>query len=434
MILGLDFSIAIGFILMLGFVIIVHEFGHFIGAKMLKMRVDEFSIGFGPKLIGFKKGETLYKIAPIIFGGYVKIYGMEEGELDEPERAFYKRPKIQRLIVLAMGAIFNIVSAYFLLCGVYMAGVMERTYLEKKPVIMFVNDGSPAQRAGLREGDEIISINGKPMKTWKHVQDEVLVNPNQLLNIRVRRNEREMEFVAETAKITSHEVGYLGAMPTPPFEAMEVKPGSPAEKAGIQKGDIIYAINGEVMIDAANVVAAISNNAGKEVIVSVLRNGKKMSLKVVPENVQGRGMIGVSFNPYIEVRKYGLQSFKKAAIEVANNVALIFVVIKKLITGTMSLKTLSGPIDLARVSGSAYRSGATVFLMITALISINLGVINLLPIPMLDGGHIFVMLIEWLLRREFSIKLKERIATVGMVLLLLLMVLIIYFDILKIIK
>ncbi len=431
MLMGFDLSIVIGFLLMIGFVIIVHELGHFVGAKLLKMRVDEFSIGFGPKIIGFKKGETQYKLAPIIFGGYVKIYGMEEGEVEESERAFYNRPKVHRLIVLALGALMNIISAYFLLCGVYMAGVMERTYMEKPPVIAFVNEGSPAKSAGLMKGDEILSINNKRVKTWKEVQDEVLINPGQLLNFEIKRNDKVLEISVKIEKVTSHEIGYLGAMPIPPFEVKEIKEGSPALKAGLKTGDIIYAINDEVMIDTANVVKAISENANKEIKISVMRDGQKKDFKIIPEFDKGRGVIGVGFNLYLEKRKYGLGSFKKAAIEVKNNIVLIFVVLKKLIVGDMSLKTLSGPIDIARVSGSAYKSGAAVFLLITALISINLGVINLLPIPMLDGGHIFIMGIEWFTRKEFSIKLKERISMVGLVSL---MALILYFDILKIIK
>lgn len=434
MLLGMDFSIAIGFLLMIGFVIIVHEFGHFIGAKLLRMRVDEFSIGFGPKIIGFKRGETLYKLAPIIFGGYVRIYGMEENEKDEPERAFYKRPKYQRIIVLSMGSIFNIISAYFLLCGVYMVGIAERTYLDKPPIISFVNENSPAEKAGLQKGDKIFSINGKVVKTWKEVQDMVLVSPEQLLNIKIIRKNKELDILAKTTKISSHEVGYLGAMPVPPFEATEIKIGSPAEKAGIKKGDIIFRVNDTIMPDAASVVMEISKNPGKEIKLSVVRGDQVINLKVIPINVNGRGMIGVGFNSYIEERKYGLKSFEKAALEVGNNVVLILVVLKKLVTGAMSLKTLSGPIDLARVSGSAYKSGAAVFLLITALISINLGIINLLPVPMLDGGHIFVIGIEWVIRREFSVKVKERIAMVGLVFLLALMALIIYFDILKIVK
>lgn len=434
MLLGMDISIAIGFLLMIGFVIIVHEFGHFIGAKLLGMRVDEFSIGFGPKIIGFKKGETLYKLAPIIFGGYVKIYGMEESERDEPERAFYKRPKYQRIIVLSMGSILNIVSAYFLLCGVYMAGIAERTYLYKPPIIAFVNQDSPAEKAGLQKGDKILSINGMGVKTWKEVQDIVLVSPGQLLNIKIVRGNKELDVLAETTKISSHEVGYLGAMPIPPFEATEIRAGSPAEKVGIKKGDIIFKINDKIMPDAASVVMEISKNPGKEVKLSVKRGDQEKDYKIIPDNVNGRGMIGVGFNSYIEVRKYGLKSFQKAAEEVGNNVVLILVVLKKLISGIMSIKTLSGPIDLARISGSAYKSGASVFFLITALISINLGVINLLPVPMLDGGHIFVMSIEWIIRREFSVKVKERIAMVGLVFLLALMALIIYFDILKMVK
>ncbi|OGF66648.1 MAG: RIP metalloprotease RseP [Candidatus Fischerbacteria bacterium RBG_13_37_8] len=431
MLFGYDLSIAIGFLLMIGFIVLVHEFGHFISAKLLNIKVEEFSIGFGPKIIGIKRGETLYKIAPVPLGGYVKIYGMEEGEITEPDRAFYNRPRKQRLFVLAMGAIFNILSAYILLCAVYMIGVMERTYLDKPPVIAWVNDKSPAQETGFKIDDRIVAINDKKMTTWKDVQNTVLISPEQFLNITIERGQEELKISVKTGKISSHEVGYLGAMPVPPFTVLEVTPDSPAQKAGIKAGDIIYAVNDETMDDLGSVIMAISKNPDRAIKLSIERNKEQINIMVTPKKEDKRGIIGARYDPFMEKKSYGIGSFKRAAVEVGNNVVLIFVVIKKLVTGNMSLRTLSGPLDLARVSGSAYRSGAIIFMLILALISINLGVINLLPIPMLDGGHIVIMGIEWVRGKEFSIKLKERIAMVGLVLLLLLMAVVLYFDILK---
>ena len=434
MLLGLDFSIAIGFILMIGFIVLVHEFGHFITAKLLKIKVEEFSIGFGPKLLGLTRGETLYKIAPIPLGGYVKIYGMEEGEITEPERAFYNRPKWERLLVLAMGGVFNIVSAYFLLTGAYMLGVFERTYMDKVPVITWINEGSPAETAGLKINDTILAINNKKIDSWKEVQDMVLVSPNQWLSIRISRDNKELAIPLKAGKITTHEIGYIGALPIPPFKVVSVEPDSPAQKAGLKPGDIIYAVNDETMPDDNSLILAISKSPGKPIVLSLFRNNQKIQMLVTPKDIEGRGIIGARADAYLEKKSYGLGSFQRAGAELGNNIMLIFVVLKKLVTGSLSVKTLSGPIELAKVSGSAYKHGLEVFMLIMALISVNLGIINLLPVPMLDGGHIFIMFIEWAIRKEFSIKLKEQIAMVGLVLLLLLMVVVFYYDIIKLIQ
>lgn len=434
MLLGLDFSIAIGFLLMIGFIVIAHEFGHFITAKYFGIKVEEFSVGFGPKLLGFTKGDTLYKIAPIPLGGYVKIYGMEEGEIKEPEKAFYNRPKTERFWVLAMGGLFNIVSAYFLLTGAYWLGVYERTYMEKVPVIAWINEGSPAESAGLKIKDTILVINNKQVTSWKEVQDIVLVNPNQLLNITIERDKKQFKIPVKTSKITAHEIGYIGALPIPPFKVVDISPQSPAQRAGLKAGDIIYAVNDETMPDDNSLINAISKNPGKSIVLSIVRNNQKKQIIVTPKDVQGRGIIGARADAYLEKKSYGIHSFQRAGSELGNNIMLIFVVLKKLVTGSLSVKTLSGPIELAKVSGSAYRHGLEVFMLIMALISVNLGIINLLPVPMLDGGHIAIMGIEWAIRKEFSIKLKERIAMVGLALLLLLMVVVFYYDIIKLIQ
>lgn len=430
----MDFSLIIGFILMIGFIVLVHEFGHFIIAKLLKIKVEEFSLGFGPKIVGLKKGETLYKIAPIPLGGYVKIYGMEEEEITEPEKAFYNRPKIQRFLILVMGGIFNIVSAYFLFTISYMLGVYERTYLDNPPIIGWVNENSPAKIAGLQVGDKIISINNIKMSNWKKAQDYIMINPNQNFVMKIQRKDKLLTIKLKSTKITSHEIGYIGALPVPPFKIIKVSPNMPAQKAGIKPNDIIYEIDDEPMPDDTHVIAAISKKPGKPLLLSISRGNENLKIPITPLNANGRGLIGVLHYPYIEKKSYGIHSFSKAALELWNNTVLIFSVLKKLITGSMSVKSLSGPIELAKFSGSAYKHGFEVFIFMIALISVNLGIINLLPIPMLDGGHIFIMLIEWVIGKEFSIRLKERIATVGLVFLILLMVIVFYFDILKLIQ
>jgi regulator of sigma E protease len=421
------------FLVLLGIMVFFHEFGHFISAILSGVRVETFSFGFGPRILGFRRKYTDYRISLIPLGGYVKLAGetYEDGYKGEPYE-FLSQPKWKRFIILFMGSAMNIILAILLVFIINIIGVSVPAYLEKPPVIGWVEENTPAKEAGLLIGDEILSIDGKKVSKAQEVENIISTSPDRTLKIKIKREGEVLEKTLKTKSKTKYGIGDAGIFFMIPPKIGFVSSGLPASKAGLKPMDKIVEVNGKKVRSYFEVRDVIRKSPGREVTLMIERGGERKEIKVVPNNEKGIGVIGITFHIDTVKKKYGvLKAFANSLKENARLTFLVVDVLRKMVRGEISVRTLSGPVDIADFSYQAAKSGFIGFLSFLAIISLQLGLINLLPIPGLDGGHIFIIIVESIIRKDLSLKLKERIIQVGFFILILLMVFVVANDIVK---
>lgn len=432
----------ITFVIVLGILIFIHELGHFIVAKWLRIRVNVFSLGFGPRLFGLKYGDTDYRVSLIPLGGYVRVAGEHYEEHDDSDQSqFLSRPKFQRFLVLVMGSVFNVLLCIILMTLVYMVGIEVVAFPEGPVTVGFVEKGSPGEIAGILPGDKITEINGEQIHSFSDFEQAVILNPNKTVSLLLeRKGELIIKKVDIIANVSSkyHE-GYIGIFPVLSPVVEGVFPDSPAEKSGLKKGDRIIQVGGQEIEDYYELKNTVSRSAGKTLVFLFEREGKTLETSITPDEEQdeeeqgtGQGVIGMYPQlPSKLVKKDFPAAFLESLSFARKNAVLIFVMVKKLIRRELSLRVFSGPIEIADMSRRSYQAGIIYFISLIAIISLNLGIINLMPIPALDGGHILILFIEGVLRRDLNNRLKEIVMQIGLVFLILLMMTIIYFDIIK---
>ena len=424
----------LSFLIVLGSVVLFHEFGHYLAAKAYGITVEIFSVGFGPRIWGFLRRGTEYRLSWIPLGGYVKLKGEtspEDGAPPDPGDLM-AHSRFRRFVVFAMGAIFNLATAFFVTQYVYMHGVEELAYQYEAPVIGEVDPESAAVQADLRPGDKVLEFDGKPVANWKELEIDLLLSPGQTRDLVV---ERDGARVATRLHIGSgpNEIGQPGLGPaTGVLVGSTPQPGMPAAAAGLQRGDRIAAIDGAPMPTVNGVVRTIQESAGKPLHFTIEREGRSFDVDIVPREDQGKWRIGFAPTPPTVTRTYAFaEAARQSLRHNVESVGLVFLTFKKLLTFQLSVKAFSGPIDLYRFSEEAFRQGFIPFLNLIAFVSLQLGIINLFPIPPLDGGHLFTLIVEGALRRDLSLAIKERVMQAGLILLLLFMGTVIYFDISK---
>jgi regulator of sigma E protease len=429
----------VSFLIVIGIIIFIHESGHFSMAKIFGIPVATFSLGFGPRLFGFRYKETDYKVSAVPLGGYVKIHGMEDQEAapDDPS-SFYNRPRWQRFLVLFMGVGFNVLLAIFLITLALNRGIEVAQSSLMGSRIGAVAPDSPAQRAGLQPGDRILEINGHTTPTWKEVMFNVLLNPGETVSVKFERDNRIVSKEIRLEKDPSRSLGRMGIWPYSDVIVADVQKGSPADRAGLQPDDRIKRVNGVVVHGPESVPKAVQLSNGNPVQLEVVRNengrSEQKALSIAPykDKQTGRWMIGfVPAEPTVIKKLPLFSAFVESIRTCKEHLLLTGEFLGKLFQGKLSLKASSGPFDIARMSQAARKTSWTTFLLFIGTISFDIGLINLLPIPALDGGHLFFLILEGLTRREFSIKLKERVTMVGFAFLICVMVVVLYYDILR---
>jgi regulator of sigma E protease len=431
--MGAILGTILAFIIVFGVLVFFHEFGHFFMAKLVGIRVEAFSFGYGKRLFGIKKGDTDYRVSMIPIGGFVKFTGEEVFEKKrkiEPGD-FLAAKRWQRFLVMVMGSVMNIILAVVLMTAINMVGVTVAEYQDQAPVIGRIELGSPAEKANLRVGDEILNIDGKTTETWNDVEIAVGTRPKRTLEIEAKRGDETIEVELTTESRTRLAFGYAGFAARVLTQVNMVSANSPAEKAGLKPGDVILAVEGETVY-RHQLIQVLENNPGNELDLLVDRGGERLSLKVTPKKVGDVGKIEAVLGPKAKTKKYGF--FAAVGESIDYNVNLAFMVIdflKDLITGEASAKQLGGPIEIASFSYAALRAGFVAMLGWIAFFSLQLGVINLFPIPVLDGGQILVLALEGLFRRDFSPKVKQIVMQVGFAIFIILIVFVILNDVAK---
>ena len=428
-------------VLVFGTVVIIHELGHFFVAKLLKIRVEAFAVGFGPRLFGFRKAETDYRVCAIPLGGYVKMTGENPSEgLTGGVEEFLSRPKWQRFLVAVMGPVMNVLLAIILLTAVFYHKFETPAWLSEPVVVGIIESNSPAEKAGIQAGDRIVAIGNQRNLTWEEFSLEVATSANRPLELEISRKDQIIRKTVIPESQGKHHGGYLGVFPYSPSLSVvkNIVGGKPAAEAGMRPGDKIIKV-GDVDLERAGKDLADVLNLYKDETVPIVvwRNGQQLELKVKPylDKASKRRMIGIERDQTQKMIVRNLtvkEAFQESVKQNIKFTGLIFDILQKLFKHEVSIRMMSGPIGIAQQSGIAARSGFTDLVFLMAAISLNLGIMNLLPIPVLDGGIIAIIVVETLIRRDLSLRLRERITQVGFVVLILLAVIITYNDIIKV--
>jgi regulator of sigma E protease len=425
----------IAFLFVLGVLIFVHELGHFLMARRIGVRVLTFSLGFGPKLLSFKRGDTEYCISAVPLGGYVKMAGEypEDSRTGAPDE-FLSKGKWQRFQVLVMGPVMNILLALVVMAAVLYRGAQLPVFEQQPVVIGTFAPRSVAERAGLKLGDRIISVDDRVVDTWEDFSMAIVSKAKREVSIGYVRGNQTGNLTLVPAAQGKFEMGDIGVQPAVHPQVAGISKGQPADEGGLQQGDVILAAAGEQNIPYDRLLAAIKSHKDQPLPVTVQRNGRVVELTLKPRTIGDQVMIGAQIN-VLETHTVEPGPIEAMKLSVAKNwewTKLIVETLGGLFTRETSVKQLMGPVAIADLSGSAAQAGWIPLFTLMAMISLNLGLLNLMPIPVLDGGHIFILALEGLARRDFSMRVKEKMLLAGFVLLLMLMVTVIYNDLMRI--
>lgn len=423
--------------LVLGILVFVHEFGHYAVAKLCGVRVEVFSLGFGKRLWGFRRGDTDYRVSLLPLGGYVKMSGENpmEARTGDPGE-FTSHPRWQRFLIAIAGPAMNIILAIVVLTAVYK---FHHAYpaIAKQPVdIVTVVPGSPAEKAGIQPHDRITLVGSIQNPNWEQALTEFGINAGQTVDVEVRRGAQILrtKLTPQTTGVDNR--GEAGLVPPDDMVVGTLEPNMPAAKAGLRMGDLLLAINGTPVLNIKELLDSLQKTKNNPVQLTVLRDGKEVQFAITPElasNSRGKGekeyRIGVG---PVAVEQLPLPAaFRSAYEDCKSNSLLIFRLVGKMIERKVSIKQMSGPIGIAIMSTEAAKIGFWKLMEIMALISLNLAVFNLLPIPILDGGLMLMLLIEGLIRRDIKQEIKERVYQVAFVFLILFAAVVIYNDVAK---
>jgi regulator of sigma E protease len=432
------------FLILIGVMILIHELGHFWAARFFDVRVDTFSFGFGPRLFGFRRGETDYRVSAVFFlGGFVKMAGELPGdETANDPRGFLAKPRWQRLIIVLAGPLMNVVLAVGLLTGLYMVKYQKVVDADSGAVIGSVAANTPAAKAGIQEGDRIVKLDGKRNPTWDDIILREVESASHPMRLTIQRNGPNAKVFDTTVTPTLDErsgAGTAGWSEKGEVQLGPVSAGMPAQKVGLQQGDLIVRAAGHPIHATVRFHEVIRGSGGKPVSIEFRRNGQPMQVTVQPvwsgADGPARWVIGAFVEPKLNIVTSRLSLPDALQVSVQENVrsaGLIFQVLQGVVERRISAKLLTGPVGIAQMSGQAAKAGPSAFIVFMAMVSLNLAVVNLMPLPILDGGSVVMLIIEMVMRRDLSMSVKEAVFKVGFVFIMMLVAFVLYNDITKI--
>jgi len=446
------------FLLVLGVLIFVHELGHFLAAKAVGIAVPRFSIGLGPTTpFSFRRGETEYVISWIPFGGYVKMASKEEQEAMEaleggslpeefpPEKLFEAKPLWARILTISAGVIMNVIFAWAVYTGLAAVyGRAEDPTTKIAQIDAAVLPAAAAELAGVPFATEILRVNGEPVASWNGI----------MAGVRDRSSdELRFDFAGEIAPaivaIPGSDAEARNAIAQAMIPLWEprvggIVPGQPAEAAGLEVGDLILGAGGEDIRTWQDLLRVLAPSAGKELVLVVRRDGNEIEVPIVPNEGTIRdpltgeprkgGIIGIDMlrKPPHVVPLGPVDAVAEGARQTWDDAALVFFILKNMVTGRISPREVGGPIAIGQISGQFARAGAVALLTFMAFLSVNLAILNLLPIPVLDGGHLIFLILEGIRRKPLSLGVRHRLTQAGLMLLLLIMGLVVVNDLLRV--
>ena len=434
----------LAFVFVLGVLVFVHELGHFLAAKRVGIRVLKFQLGFNPTVVSFRRGDTEYGIGALPLGGYVKMAGESPEDVERDEHGkvivhadeFLSKTKWERFQVLIMGPIMNLLLAVILTAVVLHQGVEKASYEDQPVVVGVVTAGSVAAKSDIQVGDRIVSVAGRKVDTWDQFLMAVGTKPKREISIGLLRNGLEQTRTVTPGLLPGQsrfEIGDIGVLPDVHPHLKSVTPNDPGDRAGLKPGDVIVAVDGQPVTFHWHMREAIAKHPEQAMRLSILRDGTAQTLSVTPGKHGTVGWLGVLPVDDMVSLKPGVGQAISLSVEKNIEMArLIFQTLGGLITRETSPKQLMGPIAIAQLSGESAQLGWIALITLMASISLNLGLLNLMPIPVLDGGHIFIMALEGLARRDFSQTVKEKMLMAGFAVILMLMVTVIYNDLTRI--
>ena len=434
----------VGVVLVLGVMVLIHEWGHFVVARLCGVRVDVFSIGFGPRLFGWKKGPTDYRVSALPLGGYVRMAGQDLSEIDSSDKPptgapdeLMSKSRWKRALISFAGPAVNLIFPIFMLTGLFaIAGVPYSAYLNAPVRVTGLPPESTGQQNPLNVGDTVLSIDGIATPSWEQALIALKqAAPPAMLKLEVEDagTRKTIEVPAKNLSDTSQILGYA---PIPPI-IDQVAPATPADRAGLREGDIITAVNGKKIEYWEQFMQATQSSNGQPMTLGVNRKGQSVQLVVTPKRGAADDdtnvyQIGVARRDEVAYKHVSFgESVKFASSETYDTIGRTVDVVGKLFSGRVSIKQLQGPVGISHMAGQAVRRGPLDVISLMVLISINLGILNLLPIPILDGGNILLLAIEGIMRRDLSLSFKERFVQVGLVFLLVIFAIVMYNDILR---
>lgn len=441
-------SNTLALIVVLSVLVVVHEFGHFAVAKWFGFPVEVFSVGFGKRLFGKKWRGTDYRVSAIPLGGYVRVIGLGPDESTVTEGTSQEAPPVgkrwQRALVLLAGPVMNLVLALVLYTAVFAIGTRVAAYELEPPVVRVVEADSPGAAAGFAPGDRIVSIDGKETPRWRDVLFLFAMNAREPLDVLVERGGSRSSLNVTPRPSTKYDLGYVGVLPdfgsSVRARIASVVRGSPAQKAGLKAGDVVVSVAGREIRGAPDqlftkFVESVGAGAPGPFPMVYERDGKIGTAKVEPRrDPDGSWKVGVQVSADLPevverfpLRQAAVEGWRRAETDFKTTLAIL----GRLFRGKASMKSMSGPLDIAKFSGEAARTGAIALVALMAAISLQLGIFNLLPIPVLDGGHLFLLGVEGLVRRDFSLRVKERVLQAGFVMILALLAVVLYNDLAK---
>lgn len=440
--------VIVEFLIVLGFMVLVHEFGHFAVAKAFRVRVEAFAIGFGTRLFGVVRGGTDYRLNLLPFGGYVKFSGDQPGEAAVDPGDFNAHPRWQRVLIALAGPVANFILAIVIFFLVARFHHEVSQYLNDAAVVDYVSTNSPAARDGVSPGDTILSFNGRQNPTWLQVMEESAFASNKSVPLTYVHNGNPvqttlttppMDATGEPSDTMLEDMGLLPRRQAEPITVREVAPDTPAQQAGLQPGDQIYRIDNLTLHSVETLLAYMKDRNGAPADLTVKRNGQILHVPITPRkmpgNKTGESSFRLGFAPQptpSQVVQLPFGSAVKQSIKDSEESStLILRTLKGMFTREVAVKSVSGPVGMAQMIDLAAQSGYWTLAGLMSMISINLGILNLMPFPVLDGGMILFLLIEAIMRRDVNQVIKERVYQVAFVCLILVAVLVMYNDIVK---